>query len=199
MADSETPPSSGSKYSYEELMAQTTVKSTPTMPPLPPPTLEDANQLLAWRAKTTVPHGPLELSKISFFQGGALFRVDENGLVKAVDRLAEGSERHVLNDAVKQASRGRVNVEFQKLTVGKVGESFRNRDPVQHWSTHGFEDRIGFEDAKQLGMERCLHKEDLKKWIEVAGSHVRLIFIASCNTELIGEACVEAGIEHVLT
>jgi hypothetical protein len=169
------------------------------VPPLPPASEDEVRQLNAWRAKTTAPRGPLKLEKITVFAGDSFYRVDENGMVQAVDRLNHGSERQVLIDGVSQASNHRVQVEFQKLTIDKVGEAFLKKDSFLHWSTHGFEDRIGFEDAKRLGMEKHLHKEELKNWIKKAASHVGLIFISSCNTQLLGEAFVEAGIAHVVT
>ena len=67
-----------------------------------------------------------------------------------------------------------------------------------HYSGHGYPSYLAFEDAKRIGETHLVHYDLIRKVCEDEDQRIEFVFASACHSEHVGEAFIEAGIQHVV-
>jgi hypothetical protein len=178
-------------------------RSHQQQPPLTLPSWGDIGEQL--KPLPRAPLEPLEIQGIYVLQGVPLFFKGVNGELRELQMLDYKMERQQLTQVVKESSRNKVDTIFDFLTVEAFDNFFsKQKGMVLHISAHGMQRSGGrpsclaFEDERVIGQAKLFQMKDVAKWIVARAKDVKLVFIASCHSEILGQAMIGAGVKHVV-
>ena len=108
-------------------------------------------------------------------------------------------ETQVLRSALKESEKngGRIDLEIGAGTIESLKSFFTKPTcRVLHISGHGHPEMLALENG--LGYIDSLPVDELTRMASLASDDVKLVFVTSCHSRLIGKALVDAGIPHVV-
>ena len=115
-----------------------------------------------------------------------------------IEMLAFDQEREILCQCFREAARD-IDLNFDTATTHRLRTSVTLGCRALHYSGHGHEDYLTFEDGK--GGLHCVATDELKNLCG-AGSNsdtkVEFVFVSACYSKLAGEAFMSAGVNHVV-
>ncbi|KAL7574643.1 hypothetical protein ACA910_002992 [Epithemia clementina (nom. ined.)] len=146
----------------------------------------------------TNPHSaPVADNKITVLFSAPLVFKDGSGNLRPFAKLDFEMERELLWQCLKEASRD-IDLSFDSATHDRLLATISKRCGCLHYSGHGNEHYLPFEDGK--GGPNWFEVEDIKKLIGVreGGVPFRFVFVSACYSGLAGETFASAGVPHVV-
>ena len=129
------------------------------------------------------------------FSAPLVFR-DEENRYHPFAKLDFDMERELLWQCMKEASRD-IEVSFDNAHVSRLLASSTKRCSCLHYSGHGHQSFLPFEDGK--GGPHWLSVEDIKGLILNNGqAPFKFVFVSACHSGLAGETFASAGVPHVV-
>jgi hypothetical protein len=67
-----------------------------------------------------------------------------------------------------------------------------------HYSGHGYPQYLAFEDSKRIGETHLVHHDLIREVCDDEDQRIEFVFASACHSEAVGQAFIEAGIQHVV-
>jgi hypothetical protein len=138
--------------------------------------------------------------RVTYFHSSPLVYFEkELGIHRGIPLQDSKYERCVLEEALSiVADRGaEIELTVETATLDRFSSFFAEKDShVMHFSCHGLNDSLALENG--YGSLQTLPLDGLTRLIAAVGSSLNIVFVSSCNSKMIGEAFVDAGIPHVV-
>lgn len=140
---------------------------------------------------------PLADNKITVLFSAPLVFKDGTETLRPFAKLDFDMERELLWQCLKEASRD-IELTFDTATHDRLLATISKRCSCLHYSGHGNEHYLPFEDGK--GGPNWFEVEDIKKLIGEREGDVpfRFVFVSACYSGLAGETFAAAGVPHVV-
>jgi len=116
---------------------------------------------------------------------------------KPLEQLDIGGERNQFWNTLKQ-SKQRLRVIHKTATTSNIIAAVTGGCRCIHYSGHGYPSYLAFEDAKRIGETHLVHYDLIRKVCEDEDQRIEFVFASACHSEHVGEAFIEAGIQHVV-
>jgi len=106
-------------------------------------------------------------------------------------------ERELIWGCLKEASRD-IELSFDNATSNRLLATITKRCGCLHYSGHGHEDALPFEDGS--GGPNWLEIDKLKELIKgsLVGAPFKFVFVSACHSGLAGETFASVGVPHVV-
>ena len=136
-------------------------------------------------------------NKITVLFSAPLVFKDATETLRPFAKLDFEMERELLWQCLKEASRD-IELSFDSATHDRLLATISKRCSCLHYSGHGNEHYLPFEDGK--GGPNWFEVEDIKKLIAAGqgGVPFRFVFVSACYSGLAGETFAAAGVPHVV-
>jgi hypothetical protein len=162
----------------------------------------ESSVVFSRRSFTGLPHAELEHEPETgenmitvLFSAPLVFR-DEGNRYHPFAKLDFDMERELLWQCMKEASRD-IDVSFDSAHVSRLLASSTKRCSCLHYSGHGHQSFLPFEDGK--GGPHWLSVQDIKGLIVSNGqAPFKFVFVSACHSGLAGETFASAGVPHVV-
>jgi len=131
------------------------------------------------------------------FSAPLVFRNAQDKL-QPIEMLAFDNEREIVCQCFREASRD-IDLKFDTATVHRLRTSVTLGCRALHYSGHGHENFLTFEDGK--GGLHAVNEVELRQLCGAGateGTNVEFVFVSACYSKLAGEAFVGAGVSHVV-
>ena len=140
---------------------------------------------------------PVPNNKITVLFSAPLVFKDGCETLRPFAKLDFEMERELLWQCLKEASRD-IDLSFDSATHDRLLATMSKRCSCLHYSGHGNEHYLPFEDGK--GGPNWFEVEDIKKLIGARHGDVpfRFVFVSACYSGLAGETFASAGVPHVV-
>eukprot|EP01084_Bolivina_argentea_P295967 509673_1 len=116
---------------------------------------------------------------------------------KPLDQLDISGERDAFFATLK-ASKQKLRVIHKTATTSNIIAAVTGGCRCIHYSGHGYPSYLAFEDAKRIGETHLVHYDLIRKVCEDEDQRIEFVFASACHSEHVGEAFIEAGIQHVV-
>jgi len=120
-----------------------------------------------------------------------------NDPYKPLDQLDISGERDAFFSTLK-ASKQQLRVIHKTATTSNIIAAVTGGCRCIHYSGHGYPSYLAFEDAKRIGETHLVHYDLIRKVCEDEDQRIEFVFASACHSEHVGEAFIEAGIQHVV-
>uniref|UniRef100_A0A7S2Y1W9 NACHT domain-containing protein n=1 Tax=Entomoneis paludosa TaxID=265537 RepID=A0A7S2Y1W9_9STRA len=149
------------------------------------------------RQEAMPPEEPSADNKITVLFSAPLVFKDSSEALRPFAKLDFEMERELLWQCLKEASRD-IELSFDSATHDRLLATVSKRCSCLHYSGHGNEHYLPFEDGK--GGPNWFEVEDIKKLIGAQEGSVpfRFVFVSACFSGLAGETFAAAGVPHVV-
>jgi hypothetical protein len=135
-------------------------------------------------------------ARLAILYSAPLVWQDENGALHPIDLLDFAAERYWLFDSLNEAGRA-IEVRVEAATADNLRTLVTLGCRALHYSGHGHEDFLAFEDGRGATYE--LDPAKLQQLFAAGGTRgVQLVFVSACHSRRAGEAFVAAGVPHVV-
>mmetsp|Transcript_103878 Transcript_103878/g.155542 ORF Transcript_103878/g.155542 Transcript_103878/m.155542 type:complete len:984 (-) Transcript_103878:345-3296(-) len=134
------------------------------------------------------------------FQAAPLVWFSEDGTAHSIKSMDFEFEQEMLSKTLREACSAQFNirVEYEIATTDRLGLVLAQaKGRVLHFSCHGHPTYLALE-ADGWGGLTMLDFSRLQAWISEGGKNLQFVFVSACNSALIGDAFVRAGVPHVL-
>ena len=143
------------------------------------------------------PQSEPPFAHLTVLQSAPLISRGPDGSTHALPVLSLQAEREQLLKTLREAER-EISVRFETATTDALRAVMTMGTSILHWSGHGEEGSIAFEDgcgathslSPQLLADTCLAGD--------AQSTCRLVFVCACHSQPTAMAFVRAGVPHVV-
>jgi len=116
---------------------------------------------------------------------------------KPLEQLDISGERNQFWNTLKQ-SKQKLRVIHKTATTSNIIAAVTGGCRCIHYSGHGYPSYLAFEDAKRIGETHLVHYDLIRKVCEDEDQRIEFVFASACHSEHVGEAFIEAGIQHVV-
>ena len=157
-------------------------RTPPPYPPTPPP-----------MAPTPPPPGPH--AHLTVLQAAPLTGRGADGKSQPLPLLNLPAERTALLKALRETQR-ELSVHFAPATTDALRMAITRGTQVLHWSGHGEENYVAFEDGGGGAQE--VTPQLLASTCDMALSPLKLVFVCACHSQTAALAFVRAGVKHVV-
>jgi Leucine Rich repeat len=121
---------------------------------------------------------------------------DTKRVLRPFAKLDFEMERELMWQCLKEASRD-IDLRFDTATIPRLQASMAQRCSCLHYSGHGHEEFLPFEDGK--GFPHWVKVDEIKKLIAGrSGVPFRFVFVSACYSGKAGENFAKAGVPHVV-
>jgi len=147
--------------------------------------------------QVSIPEEASADNKITVLFSAPLVFKDGSETLRPFAKLDFEMERELLWQCLKEASRD-IELSFDSATHDRLLATVSKRCSCLHYSGHGNEHYLPFEDGK--GGPNWFEVEDIKKLIGAQHGSVpfRFVFVSACFSGLAGETFAAAGVPHVV-
>jgi hypothetical protein len=123
---------------------------------------------------------------------------DNRGILHPFAKLNFDLERELIWQCLKEASRD-IELSFDNATHDRLLATITKRCSCLHYSGHGHQSHLTFEDGDGSGGPRWFPVDEFKELIKnEAAAPFRFVFVSACYSGLAGEAFASAGVPHVV-
>ena len=132
---------------------------------------------------------------LTVFQAAPLaFFVNEEEY--AIPTLDFESERELLIKTFEEAGAD-IRIDFEIAATDRLSAFLaQDKGRILHFSCHGEQRCLALEDG--WGGLQALGVEELRNWVTKGGQNLQFVFVSACDSLLIGQAFVDAGVDHVV-
>lgn len=123
---------------------------------------------------------------------------DERNKLRPFAKLDFDMERELLWQCLKEAKRD-IQLSFDNATIERLLLSMQTRSSCLHYSGHGHQQYLPFEDGK--GGPNWFQNQTLKTLLNKDGRReapFKFVFVSACHSGLAGETFASAGVQHVV-
>jgi hypothetical protein len=135
---------------------------------------------------------------LTVFQAAPLVLLDSDGKEHPMKALDFEFERELLTKTFEESGgASNIRVDFEIATTDRLSMFLaEDQGRILHFSCHGHPLYLALEDG--WGGLQTLGVDDLRKWITLGGKNLQFVFVSACHSSLIGQAFVDAGVQHVV-
>ena len=134
--------------------------------------------------------------RLAMLYSSPLIWQDEKGQVHPIELLDFKREKDIISKSLKQ-----MGISIDIRSDFATTDSFRTMVllgcQALHFSGHGLPGVLAFEDGR--GGAHLIEADLLRELFQAGGpSGIQMVFVSACHSRQIGEAFVNAGVEHVV-
>ena len=161
----------------------------------PPPASTGSCSAIAPAPTLTPPPPAQPHTHLTVLQAAPLTSRGVDGRERPLPFLSLTSEREKLLGALRYSNRA-MSVSIQTATTDALVTAMTMGTTVLHWSGHGEESFMAFEDGG--GGSQPVTPQLLASTCGSSDSHLKLVFVCACHSQPAANAFVRAGVQHVV-
>ena len=187
-------PTSSSAQSAPSTPARDASRATPE-PFTPPGVGTPPPPVVGVAVDATAAMAPMPHAHLTVLQAAPLTSRSAGGQVLELPLLNLRAEREALLEALRASGR-ELSVLVAPATTDALGMAITRGTQVLHWSGHGEENCVKFEDGG--GGAQDVSPSLLASTCRAGSSTLKLVFVCACHSQSAATAFIRAGVPHVV-